>query len=73
MQETTYKGYRIRYHQVAEWFAHIYRPGATRLMTEIPKATIQEGEAVLMQRVHVIIDREEQAAADEKVDKDKKG
>ena len=61
MQETMYRGYRVRYHKVAEWFAHIYRPGASSMMSEKPKATVQEGEALLMVRVRAIIDREEEA------------
>lgn len=62
MQETTYRGYRILYHCVAEWFAHIYRPGSNLAMGgPTITATREEGEQVLLSRVHARIDQEESA------------
>jgi hypothetical protein len=61
MQETSYRNYRIRYHKVTEWFAHVYRPGENKRMSDIPKASLAEGEAVLLSRARAIVDREEAA------------
>lgn len=59
MQETFYRGYRIRYHCVAEWFAHIYRPDSKTAMSGIIKASRQEGLDVLLSRARARIDQEE--------------
>jgi hypothetical protein len=63
MQETTYKGYRIKYHCTTEWFAHIYRPGSNSIMSgPIITASREDGEQVLLSRVYARIDQEESAA-----------
>jgi len=56
MRETTYQGYRIRFHCTNVWFAHIYRPGLNVMMKEVITASRQEGEQVLLKRVHDQID-----------------
>jgi len=64
MQETTYKGYRIKYHCVAEWFAHIYPPGfPLALGGPTITASRDEGEQVLLSRARERIDQEESNAA----------
>ena len=60
MQETTYKGYRIRYHCTSVWFTHIYPPGlGLALGDDIITATREEGEQVLLSRARARIDNEE--------------
>ncbi|TLU83863.1 MAG: hypothetical protein FDX30_06220 [Chlorobium sp.] len=61
MQEIKYRNYRIRYHCVLGWFAHIYRPGANSAMSDIIEATREEGEQILLVRVRARIDREEES------------
>lgn len=64
MQETTYRGYLIRYHCVDVWFAHIYRPGSSQIMSgPTITSTREEGEHVLLSRVRERIDQEERSEA----------
>ena len=60
MLETTYRGYRIRYHCTSGWFTHIYPPGSgLALGGDIITATREEGEQVLLSRACARIDHEE--------------
>lgn len=58
MREVVYRGYKIRYHCSAVWFANIFRPGSPRPIVETPTATRDEGVDILLQRIQQIIDRE---------------
>ncbi len=61
LEETTYRGYRIRYHCVQEWFAHIYPPRSVAIMKDggTVLASKGEGKDVLLERACARIDREE--------------
>jgi hypothetical protein len=76
VQETSYKGYRIRYHKVADWFAQVYPPGSgLALGGDIPKATLQEGEHIMLMRAKAKVDAHIEAgknAAEKKVSDEKK-
>jgi hypothetical protein len=63
MDETTYKGYRIKYHRTIHWFALAWAPGSTRSWTSPPTATRKEGREVLEKRTKDRID--EEIASDE--------
>ena len=61
--------------RAGDHFAHIFRPGSNRPMSEIPTATGKEGEAILIKRAKAIVDREvekDERAKKEKAKKDKK-
>jgi hypothetical protein len=61
MQSTTYRNYRISYHfKSGKWSAHVYRPSSPIIMRNgIINATAEEGEALLLERVHAMIDKAE--------------
>jgi hypothetical protein len=56
--DDVYKGYRIKYRRAGELWALIWPPDHGLALTEIPKATIAEGQAILEQRVRAVIDAE---------------
>ena len=56
MKQTNYCGYRISFDCNAEWFALIYAPGAPFPMGDMPKASLQEGEQILLERARAAID-----------------
>lgn len=56
--DETHKGYRISYQRHAMLAALIARPGEPYVMSEIAKATHEEGMGVLKARVHAIIDED---------------
>ena len=64
MRETSYRGYSIRYRNTGvRWSAHIRRPGGFMVMKDgFLAASLEEGEAVLLQRARAKIDAEEDAA-----------
>jgi hypothetical protein len=57
MQETTYRGFRIRYHCLKEWFAHIHKPFSVEIVDTV-LATVPEGKNTLLRRACARIDRE---------------
>jgi hypothetical protein len=58
MEETTYKGYRVKYHCTVNWFALAWAPGSTRVWTAPPIATREEGREILEKRTKDRIDWE---------------
>ncbi|MFM9848451.1 MAG: hypothetical protein ACKVP3_14975 [Hyphomicrobiaceae bacterium] len=70
MSEITYRRYRIIPRKTGLWFATIVAPGTTMVLREIPKATIAEGEQVLISRAKDIVDKRIAAAAAAKKAKD---
>lgn len=58
MREYTYKGYRVKIRTTAGFHANIWPPNFGLALSEIPQATREEGEGVLMQRVEETIDRD---------------
>jgi len=59
MEETTYRGYKIRIHKTDKWFSVITRPGDVIAMREPVTAPISENKDDFMRRVKERIDREE--------------
>lgn len=70
MSEITYRRYRIIPRKTGLWFATIVAPGTTVALRGIPKATIAEGEQVLISRAKDIVDKRIAAAAAAKKAKD---
>lgn len=58
MADHNYRGYTIKTRQTAGWHANIWAPGSRLAMVEIPKATMQEGEGVCLQRAKDLIDQD---------------
>ncbi|MCX7304859.1 MAG: hypothetical protein NTV73_11070 [Hyphomicrobiales bacterium] len=63
MQLYIHRGYRIQTQVTAQWQAIIWAPGSSSAITQLPKATIEEGETVSLQRAKALIDRWEARAA----------
>ena len=61
MREIKHREYSIRYRNTGvRWTAHIRRPGGFLVMRDgFVTATLQEGEAVLLERARATIDAEE--------------
>jgi hypothetical protein len=53
-----YRGYRIKVAQTDKLTAIIWPPRVLQPLPVKPMATLKEGEAVLLDRVHVAIDKE---------------
>lgn len=58
-----YRGYTVMVRRARVLAALIKPPGAILTMSEIPQATHEEGEAVLMERVKAAIDADIEAMA----------
>jgi hypothetical protein len=56
MNETEYRGYRIRAYQTKKFFANIVAPGTNAVLRNIPTATLDEGEDVLLSRAKNMVD-----------------
>jgi hypothetical protein len=56
--DATHKGYGIRFRKSDRIYALIFRPGYTRPLKEIPAADHDEGESILLERAHQIIERD---------------
>jgi hypothetical protein len=54
--DATYKGYRIKYRRAGELWALIWPENSGLALSEIPRATIAEGQKVLEERVKQTID-----------------
>ena len=54
--DATYKGYRIKYRRAGGLWALIWPENSGLALSEIPKATIAEGQKVLEERVKQTID-----------------
>ena len=60
MKKIKYRDYTISYDLLTRWLAQIRRPGAYMIMKDgIIRASLEEGEEVLLERCRERIDREE--------------
>ncbi|WP_158818586.1 hypothetical protein [Methylocapsa sp. S129] len=60
MRNAIYKGYLVKYYFTNQWIAKIYPPGSKVMMEGgIATATKDEGETILLARVHASVDEGE--------------
>lgn len=58
MTDYRYRGYRISTRSARDHHANIWRPTGRLALAEIPTSTREEGETVLVQRAHEVIDQD---------------